>query len=542
MKNLGFRATTLAGFGAVISIFVVIIAICIFQVNKIQAGVNEAKDDVLPYEMLASNMAMDVVQVQQFLTDVSATHDLSGLADAEEHAKSFKAGISRLRQHYESSQEKIAEIDELDRAFGMYYGTGRQMADAYVTRGIDAGNEIMKRPGTGFDESALLISTRMAKFREAEVSATEKKVADVNAAAKGAIIISILSGLISLIAGMALAWKISGDLLNTIGTDPIYAKGIAREIADGDLTRDIMLNQGDSRSLLFAIRSMQLKLREIIREVTLDAEKISKAAHHLSDSAQVVLNSSQLQSSAATSVSGAVDQIKSSINQIAANAASSELASRNAGKVSSEGGKVVLEAAGEMRRIAQSVSESSQTIRKLGESSRNISDVINVIKDIAEQTNLLALNAAIEAARAGEHGRGFAVVADEVRSLASRTTQSTKEISEIVGEIQQDSIQAVASMEVGSERVLDGVEKANRAGSSMEQISISADDVARSVTEISGAISEQSSTMNMVANEVEMIANMVNENTLAVNDLAQTSSRLHELSRELNKSIGYFRV
>jgi methyl-accepting chemotaxis protein len=542
MKNLSFRATTMLGFSAVVALFSAIIAFCIFELQQIQHGVAEIENDVVPYELLADEMAFDVVQVQQFLTDAAATHERDGFADAEKYAKSFKDGIKTLNGHYAVKPEKLKELKLLGTSFDAYYATGKRMAEAYITKGLDAGNEIMKQPQTGFDAAAEDLTQKMSVFRNAEVGAAGTKVREVDATALRATYLGIIVGLIGIVGALGLAWRLSGNLLAMIGIDPQHAKTYANEIANGDLSRDIVLNAGDNSSLLFAMRSMQIKLREVINEVSGNAKVIVQAAQHLATSSQTVLASSQRQNDAASGVATATEEMTASIGQIASNADHSDKVARQAGAISDQGGQVVSDAVEEMNKIAASVSHSSSIIRELGVNSQKISEIVNVIKDIADQTNLLALNAAIEAARAGEQGRGFAVVADEVRNLAARTSSATQEISGMVEDIQKSAANAVSSMEQGTDRVNEGVAKAQRAGTSMAQIKEGTVQVVETVAGITEALNEQSMAVNLVAREVEMIARMVSENTLAVDDLAKTSENLNQLANALHTSVSHFKV
>ncbi len=542
MKNLTFRATTMLGFGTVIAIFTVIVSICIFELHQIQHGVHDIENDVIPYELLADQMAFDVVQVQQFLTDASATHDRDGFKDAASHAKSFRDGVVTLRQHYADNPEKLEGLQKLAAGFDVYYETGQRMADTYISKGVDAGNEIMKQPKTGFDAVAQQLTVKMSEFRNTEISSGAGRVSAVNVSAINARNVSIVGGLLAVFLGLGIAWRISGNLLGLLGIEPVYAKGIAKEIAKGDLSRDIVVSSGDNSSLLYAMSLMQVRLRGMIREVTSNANAIVGTAEHLADAAQTLLTGSNRQNDAATSVASAVEEMTASIQQIANNADHSDRIAKQAGAISVQGSQVVSDAVDEMNRIAGSVSESSGIISRLGDSSRQISEIVKVIKEIADQTNLLALNAAIEAARAGEQGRGFAVVADEVRKLAARTAQSTQEISTMVDEIQKSASNAVTSMELGTQRVNEGVVKAELAGSSMLQIKEGTEQVVLTVVGITDAIKEQNASVGQVASEVEMIARMVNENTMAVNDLAQTTSKLHELAGALHESISHFKA
>lgn len=538
MKNLGFRGKTMLGFASIIGLFTLIVTFCVFELNQMHRNIVVISTEVQPYEMLADQLAFDTVQVQQFLTDASATHDREGFADAEKHAKSFKEGIDTFRKRFSNHADDLNRLNEIDVAFDRYYATGKRMAETYISSGTEAGNVVMEE----FDKNALDITQKMGEFRNRVLTFASDEVTKATDSSQNATYISLALALFGIAGGFLLAWRLSTSLLNEIGIDPVYARGIAKEIAKGDLSRDITLNPGDNGSLLFAMRSMQLKLREMIHDVTQNAHNIVDAAHHLSESAQMVLTSSQRQNDAASSVAAAVEEMTASIEQISGNADHSERMANEAGNISEQGGKVVAAAVEEMNKIATSVTQSSQIIRELGDRSQTISDIVKVIKEIAEQTNLLALNAAIEAARAGEQGRGFAVVADEVRKLAERTTNSTQEISSMIAEIQVSASSAVKSMDQGTQRVNDGVEKARLAGDSMAQIKLGTEQVVSTVGDITHALREQRSAVNQVASEVELIAAMVNENTNSVDDLAQTSNKLNILSETLKESISHFKI
>jgi len=483
-------------------------------------------------------MALDVVQVQQFLTDVSASHNRDGFTEAEKNAKSFKAGILVYKKRYDENPGELIKIGEIEASFDKYYESGKQMAEVYISKGLDEGNRIMEV----FDKRASDISQKVFALREFEVATSKDKVHDISLLGEHAKLVSIILGIIGVLAGLSLAWWISDRMLNQLGIDPSEAKNLANEIANGDLSRNIPLKSGDNSSLLFAMRSMQIRLREIIKNVTDNASQIVVSAKHLADSSKIVLSGSQRQNDAANGVAAAVEEMNASIEQIASNADHSEKMAKQAGSISDQGRQVVSDAVDGMNTIANSVSESSNIIRNLGKDTQRITDIVKVIKDIADQTNLLALNAAIEAARAGEQGRGFAVVADEVRKLAERTAKSTQEIADMTEDIQNNANNAVTSMEQGTSQVNAGVEKARRAGNSMAEIKEGTEQVVSTVADITSALKEQSSAVNLVASEVAAIATMVNDNTLEVDSLAQTSERLYSLAGELQKSVSYFKA
>ena len=313
--------------------------------------------------------------------------------------------------------------------------------------------------------------------------------------------------------------------------------------SSNDLSRRVAVTSGDEIGLIGqSFNKMIQNFQQIIQQVISNSSEVMEAAQKLTESSQRVANSSRSQSDATVSMAAAVEEMKTSINHVANSSQETNDIARKSGELSTQGGVVVHSAAAEMGRIAESVNQSSQFIMKLGEDSNKISAIVNVIKEIADQTNLLALNAAIEAARAGEQGRGFAVVADEVRKLAERTARSTEEITGMIGSIQAGTNQAVASMQVGSARVTEGVTMATRAGESMRQISNGAEQVIAAVSDISSALSEQSTASNHVSQNVEKIARMTEENSVVANEIASESIRLEGMASTLEKAVSRFKV
>ncbi|MEN6585686.1 MAG: methyl-accepting chemotaxis protein [Sulfuricella sp.] len=310
-----------------------------------------------------------------------------------------------------------------------------------------------------------------------------------------------------------------------------------------DLSRRVTIRTNNEIGEIgHSFNEMVNSFQAIIHQVVAGVRDVMSSAAHLSESSQHVAASSSQQNDAAASMAAAVEEMSVSIDHVANNSRDTYSIARQAGTLSSEGGEIVQDAATEMAKIADSVQHSTQMIQTLGEHSNRISAIVNVIKEIADQTNLLALNAAIEAARAGEQGRGFAVVADEVRKLAERTSKSTEEISAMIGSIQSGTAGAVSSMEEGTIRVKEGVNKAHQAGESMQKIRSGADQVIASVSEIMEALREQSTASGQVAGSVEQIARMTEQNSAEVQEIALTAERLEQLAASLQGSVSQFRI
>ena len=317
----------------------------------------------------------------------------------------------------------------------------------------------------------------------------------------------------------------------------------ATQMAGGNLTARISMTTRDELSEVGeSFNRMAASIQALLRNVQQTANDVSNAATEVSRSASRVSDSSSEQSQAATGMASAVQEMTASIDQISEHARTAQEVSVESGSLSVQGGRIVGETAQEMERIADTVNESAIIIEQLGKHSEGISAIVNVIKEIADQTNLLALNAAIEAARAGEQGRGFAVVADEVRKLAERTTKSTAEISGMIGAIQQGTKGAVDSMKSGVTRVAEGVTLSRRAGESIAKIQQGTQDVQQSVGDISNAMHEQSLASNEIARGVERIAQMAERNSADVRATADTVLRLEQMATALQTEVRRFRV
>ncbi len=279
-----------------------------------------------------------------------------------------------------------------------------------------------------------------------------------------------------------------------------------------------------------------------IHQVITSSHAVRGLAEKLSQSARQVASGSQEQTQACAAMAAAVEETKASIDQVSSNSADARNIAEKSGQVSLEGKRIVESAAGEMTRIALSVQESARHIVALGEMSERISSIVTVIKGIADQTNLLALNAAIEAARAGEQGRGFAVVADEVRKLAERTAQSTLEISSMIERIHTDTQDAVHSMNEGSARVHDGVALAKDAGDSMAGIHAGADQVIVAVSDIVYALQEQNLAAQLILQNVERIVDMATHNGNETSAIADMTENMLSVAQQLETVAEQFKV
>ena len=313
--------------------------------------------------------------------------------------------------------------------------------------------------------------------------------------------------------------------------------------AHNDFTRRIpVVSQDEIGVMVGAFNKLIGSVQDSLREIQSHVGEIRGSVSTVANAAQEVALSSANQSSSTSSMAAAVEQMTVSINLVADNSAAAMDLARTSGDISNEGGRIIDETVGGMQGIASSVGEAAQVIETLGQESQQISAVVQVIKEIADQTNLLALNAAIEAARAGEAGRGFAVVADEVRQLAERTTKSTGDIGQLIGKIQAAANGAVREMQQVVTQVNEGQSLANDAGNRIAEIREAVQKVVNAVTEISNALKEQGAASQEIAKHVESIAQMTDENHAASENTSTGAQQLDHLAEEVSQTIARFRV
>jgi methyl-accepting chemotaxis protein len=329
------------------------------------------------------------------------------------------------------------------------------------------------------------------------------------------------------------------QLLGHIGTEPQELEEIAQKVAEGDLT--VQLLPGKT-GIYEGMRRMVEGLKQVMEQVNQSALDVSASAIELHANAQHTAEGSQEVVQQAETVALASEQMFATSSDIARNC---HLAADRSGRAcasAQSGAGIVRDTVEGMNRIAGKVRSSAEVVEKLGTRSDQIGEIVATIEDIADQTNLLALNAAIEAARAGEQGRGFAVVADEVRALAERTTKATREIGAMIKSIQQETRQAVRAMEEGVEEVERGTGEAARSGQALQEILEQINEVTGQINQIATAAEQQTATTQEITDNIQQISHTVQTGSRSSQEISGASSQLSRLSVEMQQMVQRFQI
>ncbi|AJQ49490.1 MULTISPECIES: methyl-accepting chemotaxis protein [Pseudomonas] len=447
--------------------------------------------------------------------------------------------IDRARQAYLpmiGAADEQAAFDQYGQLLEQYRQLESRMRSLSQADRVDELRDLLNRDLLANSEQINKVMDTLVRINTDQTRATNEKAASQYAAA-----FALVIGL--LVAATVLTFACAFLLTRSIVKPIDEALKCAEQVADGDLTHVIRAEGTDEAArLLRAMGRMQDKLRDTLQQIAGSATQLASAAEELNAVTDESARGLQLQNNEIEQAATAVTEMTSAVEEVARNAVSTSEASSEASRSTGDGRDLVMETVGAIERMSGDVQATAKLITHLAEQSRDIGKVLDVIRGLADQTNLLALNAAIEAARAGEAGRGFAVVADEVRALAHRTQQSTSEIERMIGSIQGGTEEAVESMRTSTERAESTLNIARGAGMALDTIAGAVAQINERNLVIASAAEEQA----QVAREVDR--NLVNINDLSVQSATgahQTSAASAELSRlavDLNGLVARFRT
>ncbi|RBC01062.1 methyl-accepting chemotaxis protein [Pseudomonas sp. MWU12-2115] len=537
LRNLNIAPRAFLGFAFIALLVIVLGVFAVNRMSTIRQASIDMETNQLPSVAYLGKVTENVLRLRILSFRVLINREPAALQDAQ-------GRINELVDKVRSAQASYAALPAGGEELAQYKAFAVTL-DNY----LQAQNQMMELSRQDkIEEMRTLINTRIKDGTDQMGEQLNKLIAINSADAKtvsgqaGEHYDSAVTGIVIVAVVAALATVLLALLLTRSIVTPLNrAVAAAQTIASGNLSKTIEVDGKDEATqLLQALSTMQINLRKTIEQIAGSATQLGAAAEELSAVTEEASRGLQQQNNEIEQAATAVNEMTAAVEEVARNAVSTSEASNQSTQAAREGRDQVVKTVDAIQTMTHDVQSTAQMIEGLAAQGRDIGKVLDVIRAIAEQTNLLALNAAIEAARAGEAGRGFAVVADEVRALAHRTAQSTQEIEKMVAGIQNGTGEAVSSMQQSNQRTQTTLEMARAAGVALEQITQSIHQINERNLVIASASEEQA----QVSREVDR--NLVNIRDLATQSAAganQTSAATHELSRlavDLNAMVARF--
>lgn len=497
-KNMRVATKLGLGFGSVVALLVLATLLGIMRMSAINSSNDVIVDDRYPKIVDANIIKEETLNQARLIRDLiildDQASDQKNLALISESRERRAKAVENLQNTVTAPKalELLARINSARELVGQRYDEIYKLMDdqeralAYLySEIIPANNELLKA------------STALADFQAELMEQSQNESTALFEESRMQLM--IIGGVAALIS-VLLAWLITHSLLRQLGGEPGYAAEVVTRIAEGDLRVDVTTRNGDTTSMLAAIKSMSQRLSQIISEVRSSADALTSASEEISATAQSMSQAASEQAASVEETSASMEQMSASISQNTENARITDGMASKASGEAGEGGQAVKE-----------------TVRAM----KTIADKIGIVDDIAYQTNLLALNAAIEAARAGEHGKGFAVVAAEVRKLAERSQVAAQEI----GEVAKSSVQL-----------------AERAGTLLDEIVPSIAKTSDLVQEISAASEEQSSGVGQISTAMNQLNEITQQNASSSEELAATAEEMSGQAEQLQQLMDFFKL
>ncbi len=494
-----------------------------------------AKNEQFPALLESKNALVGMKNVKSNLSSAVTTGDDDSLDNAEKEALLVKQSLETLQQLTPSIREDITPIVA---DFNNYYNVASNVSKSMIDGTADFSK--IAETARQMDDAFVRSTEALSQFSDNQLTLFETAIADANNAADALSDIGIVMGVVTTILLLGVAIPIVNNFRTSIGDLVVSFKDIAQE--DGDLTKRINTNNKDEiGELVYWFNQFIEKLQHVVQDIGNASKPLATLADNLnqvSDSARHTISAQQLSAAEAKS---AVDNMTNSVSSVAQSASDAASAAGEASNAADTGQKVVNLTVSNIQSLAARVDETAVVIKKLEQDSNQVGVVLDVIKGIAEQTNLLALNAAIEAARAGEQGRGFAVVADEVRTLASRTQKSTEEIQKTIEQLQNAARSAVNVMAKGTEQAALSVDEANQAGQSLGAITKTISRITAMNDQIAESTKEQQTVSLLISKNVDNINARTEDTASSSERLTTVSQELEQLSADFSKIMQQFK-
>ncbi|MEH8161745.1 MULTISPECIES: methyl-accepting chemotaxis protein [Aeromonas] len=544
-KNMSIGQKLSAGF-AILALLVLGLAwFSISQLAKLHSDTETITGNLLPSTRLASQMHVAVLDARRS----ELAQVIGGLNKDDQEVSERALTFNKAKQEFEQAAQKYGALEfstaeekqvyeQVVAAGAKYFAVHDQLLSAFATGDLDRVKSLRKNETRAALEE---VGAKSYRLREINNEIADEMVKDITAMYSNSRTMSIIVSLVTLGFVVVIAWLLTGQIRNPV----LALLEQTRRVSSGDLTSRIdmqQFNNDELGTLAKGFGEMQTNLRTLVSEVSGSVVQLSSATEEMSSVARQSATNMSAQQHELNQLATAMNEMQATVQEVSRNTSDAASAATSASETAELGAKTVNDSIQRIERVAGAIESTAAVIRQLGDDSRNIGMVLEVIRGIAEQTNLLALNAAIEAARAGEQGRGFAVVADEVRTLAKRTQDSTSQINTIIAELQQRAEQAGSTMQQSQELMNTTVSTAREAGESISQISGSVSSISHMNIQIATATEEQGAVSEELNRNVVNISHASEEVAAGATQMAQACNELNHLATQLQDMVRRFRV
>ncbi|MDD5159570.1 MAG: methyl-accepting chemotaxis protein [Sulfuricurvum sp.] len=523
---------------SVIGLLLIVNTVIEYKFSKdVDSMLQTQSQESIPQAIDYINLKINVIQIQQWLTDISATRGAKGYDDgfgeAEKYYQNANAIIEKLLVQYQNNPKKKEEITQFKNDLDDYYAVSKKMAEAYVSGGPEQGNALMGK----VDPYAEALSKRLDSWSDEyikEVEESSKNIAEYNASAKfWVLLLSIILFVVVMVSFGVVALILEGvkHLITRIG----YLDQL-------DLSKSQSMNGKNEIAFIAShLESLRCKLSSVIGHAKDTSNENASVAHELSVTSLRVGKTVEETVDVINQVVRKVEAIHSDTQNIIDKAQQNKMEIIDAGNALSVTASKITALTAQVQKSSQTENDMAIRIQQLSNDTKQVKEVLGIISDIADQTNLLALNAAIEAARAGEHGRGFAVVADEVRKLAERTQKSLVEIQTTINIIVQAIMETSEEMNQSSKNMYQLATISDEAEGEIERASSSMLTATHTTQETVSIISHTVEMIATINKEIQQIDMLSSSNARSVEEIAAAADHLHVMTENLNTRLNEFK-
>ena len=539
LRRLNIAPRAGLGFGIMALLVVALGGFALQQMTNMRQQSEQVDNNWLPSVISVGSMTQDMLRIRALTLRLLVNTDPAAQQQNRARIEEIKGGLSKAQNHYDG----LIVLPEERTLFDRYQGLERQ----YMTL---QGQVVQLASERRIDAAAALVNGEMNQLADQMTSTLNELIALNNHQANTATDLAeaVYSGakvwvgvllVVALSLTVVLALALTRSIVRPLG----QSLQVAETVATGDLTPQITV-QGDDEParLLAALKSMQQSLRETIGRISDSASQLASASEELSAVTEDATRGLQQQSMEIEQAATAVNQMTAAVEEVASNAVATSEASRTCDQIAREGREQVRGTVAAIEALASGVAGNAEEVGQLAQQVHDISKVLDVIGSIAEQTNLLALNAAIEAARAGEAGRGFAVVADEVRALAHRTQSSTQEIEQMIVAIRSGAERAVQGMQHSDAQARSTLDGAHGAGDALEAIAAAIGQINERNLVIASASEQQAQVAREVDRNLTTIRDLAHQSSAGAEETSAASQALSRLAVDLNTLVQRFSV